>query len=373
MNNIKRERNSSIELLKIVGVVAIVISHVTQTLTAKVGTEYAIDISHSSSDITVLILSLLRYLGVFGNTIFFMCSAWFLIDSKGFKGKKWLSMIVDAWVISMLIMAISVAFGANLNKSTLIKSVFPTILASNWYLTCYVIFYAIHPLLNLVIRNVSQKRHLRIAFGLVIAYLGIAIAKSDLLFCTKLVIWIAIYFAITYLKIYSPKLIDRKKTNIMLCLIGGVGSVALLLITNFAGLHIDILSDKLQHWAINNNPFILLLVFGIFNLVRQKVFTSKAINYIASMSLWIYLIHENIIIRSIYRPIVWGWLYQNIEWGYPYLAIALFSAGLFAASLLVSIIYSMTINKATDKIILVIYEPINKKITKVENKLLKIK
>ena len=369
----QKDRNSSIELLKIVGIFAIVVSHITQTLTPKNGANYAINISHASSNPTVLALSLLRYLGVFGNSIFFFCTAWFLLNSKGSNCKKWLSMIANAWLISIIILAVSIMTSADLNKEMLFKSVFPTTLESNWYLTCYVIFYAIHPFLNLIIRNITQKQHLRIAISLAVTYLGMTALKSDLLFCTKLTIWIAIYFVISYLKLYAPKFIDKKKTNVTLCVIGTVGTVGLLLLTNLAGQHFGFASDKLQHWAINNNPFILMFTFGIFNLVRQKTFTSRAINYIASTSLWIYLIHENIIVRRLFRPAVWVWLYENVKWFYPYPAIALFSIGLFVASLLIGIVYSATINKLVDKIILVIYEPVRKRLAKVEDRVLRIK
>ena len=164
----KIRRNSSVELLKIAGIVAIMISHVVHSLISSKA-DYSIDIELASNNPTVIVLSVLRLLGVFGNTIFFICSAWFLIDSKGFKCKKWLSIITNAWIISIVILVISIVLGVDLNKSLLLKSAFPTILASNWYLTCYVIFYAIHPLLNLVIRNISQKQHLRIVVGLAVA------------------------------------------------------------------------------------------------------------------------------------------------------------------------------------------------------------
>jgi hypothetical protein len=335
--------------------------------------DYLINVSHSSNDFTVLALNFLRYLGVFGNSIFFICTAWFLINSKGFNCKKWLSMIANAWIISAIILVVSIMIGADLNKEMFLKSVFPTILESNWYLTCYVIFYAIHPFLNLIIRNTTQKQHLRIATSLAVAYLGMATLKSDLLFCTKLTIWIAIYFVITYLKLYAPKFIDSKKTNIVLSVAGIVGTIGLLAATNIAGQHFGFMSDKLQHWAINNNPFILMLVFGIFNLVRRKTFTSRAINYVAGMSLWIYLIHENIIVRRLFRPAVWVWLYENVKWAYPYTAIALFSIALFVVSLLISIVYSVTINKIVNKLVLIAYEPICKKLAKAEDRVLRVK
>lgn len=89
MNQTKK-RESGIEFLKIIAIFLIVFSHVMQTLSQKNGyidySDYLIDLSHSTADPFYLMLSIMRYAGVFGNTIFFICSAWFL--TKVFTVKK---------------------------------------------------------------------------------------------------------------------------------------------------------------------------------------------------------------------------------------------------------------------------------------------
>lgn len=95
-----RKRDSGIELLKILAIFIIVIGHVVQTLgTNPEITGYPagtfIDLSKATMNIDVFILQNMRYLGLIGNAIFFICSAWFLCDDYKVSKKKIISMCVD--------------------------------------------------------------------------------------------------------------------------------------------------------------------------------------------------------------------------------------------------------------------------------------
>ena len=106
-------RESGIELLKIIAIFAIVISHTVQTLTSKnkyVGfSDYVFDISHSTTDPLSFVFMLLRYLGQFGNIVFVICSAWFLVDSSKSSGKKVVNLIFEIWSVSIIILVIAYA------------------------------------------------------------------------------------------------------------------------------------------------------------------------------------------------------------------------------------------------------------------------
>ena len=73
-NQLINRRNSSIELLKVVGIILIVISHVVQTLHSNndyvLANDYILDISMATRNIQQLILTILRYSGALGNSIF---------------------------------------------------------------------------------------------------------------------------------------------------------------------------------------------------------------------------------------------------------------------------------------------------------------
>ena len=78
----RNARDSGIELLKILAIFLIVISHVAQTLTSEnpyiTYNGYIVDISHATTNIQHLILVCFRTFGPLGNSIFFVCSTWFL-------------------------------------------------------------------------------------------------------------------------------------------------------------------------------------------------------------------------------------------------------------------------------------------------------
>lgn len=157
--NVNRQttRESGIELLKIFAMFIIVIAHMVQTLTTpdpQLSYQgYVMDISRATTDVQTIILLILRHFGVFGNEIFFICSAWFLLKSDNYKKKKWFFMFLEIWVVSVLILIITyVSLHGNISKKILIKSIFPTTFANNWYLTCYLLFYPLHTVLNKVIK-----------------------------------------------------------------------------------------------------------------------------------------------------------------------------------------------------------------------------
>ena len=73
-----KSRNSGIEILKIIAIILIVISHVTQTLYSNnpiFSNEYVLEVRYSSKNIQHLILAWFSTFGAHGNLIFFVSSA----------------------------------------------------------------------------------------------------------------------------------------------------------------------------------------------------------------------------------------------------------------------------------------------------------
>ena len=177
-NRLISRRNSSIELLKIVGIILIVISHVVQTLHSNndyvIENDYILDISTATTNIQQLILTILRYSGSLGNSIFFICSAWFLLDNDKVDKKKILHMLMNVWVISITILiAVYIIRGGNLQIKLIIKQILPTTFENNWYITCYLLFYPLHPFLNRLIKSMEQKILLKSTLVLLFLYVGV--------------------------------------------------------------------------------------------------------------------------------------------------------------------------------------------------------
>ncbi|MCD8281968.1 MAG: hypothetical protein LUC22_01795 [Prevotella sp.] len=106
-----RQRLSGVELLKIAAMFMIVISHVVQTLHSENSLipydDYIVDLTHATRDIQQFTLTIFRYFGNIGNLIFFVCSAWFLLEKKSKDNGKIYSMLTEIWMVSVTILIIS--------------------------------------------------------------------------------------------------------------------------------------------------------------------------------------------------------------------------------------------------------------------------
>ncbi len=383
----KTTRNSSIEALKLFGIFSIVVSHVVLTLETRGNTyvpfdSYVIDLSHATNNIQYLVASMLRYGGEFGNTVFFICSAWFLIGRDTTSKKKILSMLADVWVVSVSILAVVLTCNGGHIKGTLIlQSLFPTTFENNWYITCYIIFYIIHPLLNKVVFSLKQKTLLRLNTLAIVLYFFIAFicritqymfGSGTEFFSSRLVMWAVVYCILAYMKLYAVELTGKKEFNVGLICFGVIGNCGLILLTNIIGLKFGVFSQALQIWIVPYNPFIIALGIGLLGLARSISLENRVINYISGLSLMIYIIHENKLLRLLYRPVMWQYVYEKFGYEHILFWIIVLSVVVFIFALACSIVYFETVRKLTVKACNWIYESMSKMWNHIETTLLRI-
>lgn len=373
----KSRRNSSIELLKIFGIILIVISHVIQTLhsqnTYLMANDYVLDISMATTDVQLLILALLRYSGVMGNTIFFCCSAWFLLDNDSVNKKKILQMLADVWAISIIILIIVyIARNGNIGLGLIIKQILPTTFENNWYITCYLIFYPLHPYLNWLIQKMEQRDLLRITLVLLFLYVCINYVLPGRFFSSAIVLWVSLYFTIAYMKYFLADLSNNVKINMFVFVISLGGHIGVVLLSNYLGLHFERFSRWILRWNSNCNPFLILMAISMLNIAKIVRFDNKIVNYISSLSLLIYVIHENILLRTFYRPLMWNYVYN--QFGYEYVLAWMFVLVIivFSFGLVTSIIYKNTIQKTVMIFCNWLYPILQKNYRKIEETILKL-
>lgn len=382
-----KQRNSSIEALKIFGILLIVISHVVQTLGGNGNPYipfegYGINMSAATTDLKQLLIVMLSYSGHFGNTIFFVCSAWFLLDSSSARKQKILLMLADIWTVSIVILAVVLILRrGQLNESLVFISLLPTTFENNWYLNCYLLFFAIHPILNRIIYGFSQRVLFRATLCMSILYFIISFitrltahmfGAGTTFFSSSLIIWIVIYFVIAYCKLFAKEATENKALNIILVIVGIIGYYGLIVITNIVELKTGLLSDSLQLWYLSYNPFLIVLVIGLFNLAKGVHFYNKGINYISKLSLYIYIIHENRLLRTLYRPAMWNYIYEHYGYSHVLGWVFILVVIVLAFGLIGSIIYYETLHNLVLRICENIYPNLLHTWRSIENKLLKI-
>ena len=361
INNIDRQRDSGIELLKIFAIFVIVINHTVQSLTNEAynipNNGFVIDISRATTNIQCILLQIFRHFGVLGNSVFFICSAWFLLKSKNWNKKKWLFMVIEIWVVSIVIFIITyIILHRNISIGIIISSLFPTTFGNNWYMTCYLLFYPIHPILNSIVNMMNQRQLFRSTLVMVFLYVFMNFINCSWFFSSAIILWITIYFAIAYMQKYLMSFVDNIRENIILFIIGVIGFIGIILITDICGLYSQVLSDKVMRWVNNCNPFLLAMSIAMFNIARNIHFKNRFINYISKLSLLIYIIHENIILRTYFRPAMWNYVYKRFGYSDVIQWVFIISFIIFIFGILCSILYVLTLQRFVNKVSGKLYE-----------------
>lgn len=384
---LKTERNASIELLKIFALALIVVGHVVQTIGSTFSyvpfSDYYVNLREVTDQFRFLALSMLRYCGNLGNTVFFICSAWFFLDNNTVNKKKIFMLLMDIWTVSVLILAAVLIIGhRTVVKSLVLMSLFPTTFENNWYLSCYLIFYAIHPLLNQIIDRCGQKALFRLNAAAIVLYfiIGFAtcltrylFAEGTTFFSSRLILWTVIYFVIAYLKRYGNERWSDSKFNAALVVIGFIGYFGLVCVMNLIGSRNGRFYDSLQIWRVDNNPFMVLLALGLFGFAKNREFRSRQINYVAKLAPFIYIIHENRILRGIYRPEMWQYVYTRFGYDHVIGWVLILALLVFAFGFLCSVLYYEGVRRLTVPVYSGLYSALAGKWIAFENRILKTK
>lgn len=91
----------------------------------------------ATADLQHLITGFFHHFGAWGNIIFFVCSFWFLCNSKKpIKVNKILQMMMDVYLISVIYLLVIGQFEV-LSIKDIIKSLLPNLFGNNWFITCY--------------------------------------------------------------------------------------------------------------------------------------------------------------------------------------------------------------------------------------------
>lgn len=354
----KKERESGIELYKVIAIFLIVLSHVIQTLTEPnyvlgIGEGTFINIATATTNLNVLLLAVFRICGALGNNMFFICSAWFLVNSKKMSLKKVVHMILDVWIINMIVLIALRSIGVQLQISDTVKTFFPTTFANNWYITCYLLFYMIHPFLNRMIEQLSINEHLALTSFLFVIYFIVPVLpleEINLFFANEFVIFLATYVIVSFIEIYKNEWTENLKFNECILFVSIISYVVLILCVDFLGLRTNYFLNRLVRWNMNNSLFMFLIAFSSFNIMKKKKFINRSINYLSSLSLLVYIFHENLAFRRYLRPVIEFSILNRFGIEHAFICAVCMAVSLAILSFIISAIYKIFFIKTVSKL-----------------------
>lgn len=218
----------------------------------------------------------------------------------------------------------------------------------------------------------EQKTHLKLVVFSLFLYMGINFLHPGHFFTTEFVLWITVYFLMGYIRRYLPVVQSSRKLNGALILLGCLGSAAMVVLTNLLGLRISAFSSKLLDWGTSANPFLLMIAMGSFQMMRSVHFQSGFINRMAGLSLLVYLFHENLLLRTYYRPLLWQTVYSRFGYESIVWLVLGMSVGIALFSFAFSLCYRHTFQRMTAWLAQQLLPRLQKLWQKAEDRLLRL-
>lgn len=285
-----KTRNSNVEILRIISIVLIVISH------------YSV---HNGISNYTLNLGINRFLletmtlGNIGTVLFVLITGYYMINSRGgVRLKKLFGLWLQIWFYSVSIYIIFCSFGlTEFSIKATIQNLFPITFEQYWFATTYIILYIFHPFINKMLNSLTRKDHLSlILIGLTIfSLLHTMTTKS--FYGNDLIQFFLFYSIGAYFSKYNS-IFKNNKLNYFLIFVSIFIILLSILIFDMIGMKVPIFAIKSVYLLNRTSPFVILFSICLFNVfINKKHFNSRIINIIASGVFGVYLISDNNYIR----------------------------------------------------------------------------
>lgn len=280
-------RQSNFELLRIVSMILIVISHFSVH-----GTYERVDYSTHEQ----IALDVLRIGGKLGSNLFVMIGSYFLVN-KNFKIQRVFTVIFQVWFYGVGILLIASIF-LQLSKRRVYQSLIP-FPQTYWFATTYVLLLIATPILNHIIHYLGKRGLTYLIATLSFFWIILPSLKLETFGLTNVTWFIFLYLTVGWIKIYL-------KPNLKKFPWGSIAMITLFLTVGnvfwFHGLS-HLMPEKMNDALIQLSQSGLLTVIMSFSIflftVQSDVFYSKVVNYISNLIFAVYLIHEHPIMRDI--------------------------------------------------------------------------
>lgn len=306
INDNKMERNSSIELLRIISMLMIVFCH----FAYNGGFQW----ENSTITITRLWYNFIIMGGKVGVDIFILISGFFLINQKKeiFQFKKILKFWGQLFFYSVILSLIYCIINKNqFSIKLIIKSFFPITFSTWWFASCYFVLYLFHPFLNKLLHNLDKKTYQYLLILAVVCWSIIPTLTTSQFQSNSLLWFITLYSIAGYIRIYgfNSKLKSQKYFKIFLIVtfITYMSSVIFMIL----GKRWHIFESNVNYFYGQEKITILIISIMLFmTFVTLNINYNKWINIIASASFGVYLIHDNDLIR----PFIWENIFENAKY-----------------------------------------------------------
>lgn len=293
IKKIVNKRESNIELLRIISMIMIILSHYT--------CHNGVDSFSLNIGFNRLLLEITT-LGNIGVIIFVLITGYFGIESKKvFRFKKLYLLLTQILSYSLIILILFLIFNGDfVSTKMIIKSIFPISFEIYGFLSVYIILYIFTPFINKFLYTLNRSEHLILILISLFIFSILGTINTCTYYANDLVQFILYYVIGAYLKLYKNNIFSNKKNNLIIFFGTLLIMITSVIVLDSIGLKFDIFGKTSTYLFRRPKITSIILSVSIFNIfVRFDKINSNFVNNIASTVLGIYLIHDNPLIRNI--------------------------------------------------------------------------
>jgi len=230
---------------------------------------------------------------------------------------------------------------------TLVKALVPITSISKGFVSCYVVFFLFIPFLNVLIRNISEKQHIRLVLLCCFTYVLVGSIPKFRVTMNYVSWFVVLYFVSSYVRLYPKRIFDDARFWTFCMLITLALSAVSVLGMCWLG---NLLRGRIIQpffFVVDSNKFMALITaFSAFMCFKNlKIKRSSLINAVAASTFGVLLIHAN-------SGTMRRWLWRDTldvvgHYASPYMPLHIFGSvvGVFVVCVLIDQIRIILIEK----------------------------
>ena len=297
--NCVRKRDSNLELFRIVVMLLIVAHHYV------VNSEVSVLMNSDGLNWHSAFFFIFGAWGKTGINCFVLITGYFMCTSK-ITWQKFLKLYLEINFYYFLILGIFIYFGLSSFRFKVLISILPFTKIGDSFTNAFMAFYLFIPFLNILVGNMTRKKHLCLVLLLLWVYTILGMA--GMVTYNYLSWFVTLFFIASYIRLYGLPYQDNARfwgwTTLFMFLLSIVSIFAVTLIGK---------SPSYYFVSDSNHLFALLLSISSFMMFKNiKVRYNKWINMIAATTFGVFLIHTR---GDVMRHWLW---YDFIDCGSHY-------------------------------------------------------
>ena len=286
------------------------------------------DLSYSMGGVNYysIIFTFLHSICVIATNTYVLISGYFLVN-ENFRLSKLIKIVLEVLFYSWLFFTI-VVFNrglSGLDVKLILPSILPVTYIGYWFVSAYVAMYILMPIMNLLIRSITQKQFLGVLlilfclFSLITSILPLSQIMGIHRFGQSVVWFVVLYMIGAYMRLYvrrsSWKNISKKVLFCSILFMNLWWVVSTTIAYNF---HMDIVHNErvqiILKWFFSYDTIpVLFSSIALFQLFRNisisNSFVLSLIKNLSPLVFAVYLIHCNVHVQSF----IWSYLKSFTE------------------------------------------------------------